>query len=132
MTTQQYFFDDDGDGFGDPDNIWITCDPVTDGQNQSDCDDNDPTINPDGIEVLLDGIDQDCDGTDRFHPYMGTEQYNYAYEVFSIRPIDCIMTWNTQGVAVVRPVLIVHCLWCNDDVWQCIYKQRTLWWFGCR
>ena len=24
---QQYFFDEDGDGYGDPDNIWITCDP---------------------------------------------------------------------------------------------------------
>ena len=60
---------------------------------------NDATIHPDGIEVLLDGIDQDCDGLDRVHPYVGTEQYTYAYEALVTDNHDCIMEWNTEGVA---------------------------------
>jgi hypothetical protein len=51
--------DRDGDGFGDADTI-ITCDPseiIADG---SDCDDTDPSINPDATEVC-DSIDNDCD-----------------------------------------------------------------------
>lgn len=97
---QLYYFDEDDDGYGDPDNIWVTCDPG-DGWVESnlDCNDSDSTIHPEGIEVLLDGIDQDCDGADRLHPYMGTEQYNYAYEALVPDLHDCVMTWHTQGVA---------------------------------
>lgn len=39
--------DDDGDGFNEYEN---------------DCDDNDPSINPDAEEVATDGIDNDCNG----------------------------------------------------------------------
>ena len=40
--------DNDGDGFYD----------------NNDCDDNDASISPNGIEIVNDGIDQDCDGLD--------------------------------------------------------------------
>lgn len=42
--------DDDGDGFTEL---------------QGDCDDADPALNPGEVEVWGDGIDQDCDGTDK-------------------------------------------------------------------
>lgn len=41
--------DNDGDGFS---------------QAQWDCNDEDPTVHPEAIEVCLDGIDQNCDGVD--------------------------------------------------------------------
>jgi RHS repeat-associated protein len=45
--------DDDGDGFT---------------ENQGDCDDSDPTINPNGIDVPGNAIDEDCDGADAVDP----------------------------------------------------------------
>ena len=41
--------DDDGDGFS---------------ENEGDCEDGDPAINPGAEEIVNDGIDQDCDGED--------------------------------------------------------------------
>lgn len=58
-----YYEDADGDGFGDPSST-PQCIPsgfIPPGTaiNADDCDDSDPSINPDA-EELLDGIDQDC------------------------------------------------------------------------
>ncbi len=59
---ETFYGDADGDGFGDPDTGEDACEPpsgtVADG---SDCDDGDPSVNPDGEEIC-DGIDNDCDG----------------------------------------------------------------------
>jgi hypothetical protein len=52
------FADADGDGFGEP-GTRADCDVgVVD---DTDCDDDDPTVNPDA-EELCDGVDNDCDG----------------------------------------------------------------------
>jgi len=59
----EYFYDDDGDGYGDPATAFATCTPpvgyVEDG---TDCDDTDPDTNP-GADEYCDGHDDDCDGT---------------------------------------------------------------------
>ena len=56
------FADSDGDGFGDP---GVPIDACEGGEgavdNDLDCNDRDPDISPDAIEVC-DGIDNDCDG----------------------------------------------------------------------
>ncbi len=59
---QEFFEDSDGDGYGNPDSSELACEQP-DGyvDNDEDCDDSDPDINPDGTEVC-DGKDNDCDG----------------------------------------------------------------------
>ncbi|MFT5680224.1 MAG: hypothetical protein ACI8RZ_001130 [Myxococcota bacterium] len=58
-----FYADDDGDGYGDPDSTEAACEAssgyLTD---DSDCDDTDADISPDGEEVC-DGADNDCDGS---------------------------------------------------------------------
>jgi hypothetical protein len=60
---QQWFADLDADGYGDPATAIMACDPppnYTD--NDRDCDDGEPTANPDGIETCETPFDDNCDG----------------------------------------------------------------------
>ena len=61
-----YYLDEDGDGFGNPENAIEDC--KTDGYSEqsNDCDDTNPEINPDADEVC-DGVDNDCDDSDSFN-----------------------------------------------------------------
>ena len=58
----RWFADGDGDGFGALEYSRAACEQP-DGflSDFSDCDDLDPLINPDGVEIC-DGVDNDCDG----------------------------------------------------------------------
>lgn len=60
--TDTFYFDDDGDTYGDPDDSQEAC-SVPSGyvENDDDCDDGDAAINPAATEVC-DGVDNDCDG----------------------------------------------------------------------
>lgn len=57
------FRDSDQDGFGDPDHMLeeITI-PEGYVDNNLDCNDSDPHINPDAIEILNNDVDENCDG----------------------------------------------------------------------
>jgi hypothetical protein len=60
-----YYQDSDGDGFGNADATQATCfatPPTNYVTNDTDCDDNDATVNPDAIDLPLDDIDNNCDG----------------------------------------------------------------------
>ncbi len=60
--TSSWYADGDGDGFGDADDAKTTCEaPSGYVSDDSDCDDTDPSVNPDASE-LCDGLDNDCDG----------------------------------------------------------------------
>ena len=57
-----YFTDADGDGYGDPDAVVVSCDePSGVVTNGDDCDDGEATAYPGNTEVC-DGVDNDCDG----------------------------------------------------------------------
>jgi hypothetical protein len=60
-----FFADEDGDGHGDPE-VWVDACTRPEGYLQAgtDCDDADPDVNPDALEVWYDGVDQDCAGGD--------------------------------------------------------------------
>ncbi|MFH1464363.1 MAG: MopE-related protein [Pseudomonadota bacterium] len=57
-----WYYDGDGDGWGDPDDHTWTCAPTAGWTRRGgDCAPDDPTIHPDASETC-DGVDQDCDG----------------------------------------------------------------------
>lgn len=57
-----YYEDKDGDGFGNPNVSVFSCSvPGAYVLNNTDCDDNDSSSNPNAVE-LCDGMDNDCDG----------------------------------------------------------------------
>ena len=63
--TTTWYRDDDGDQFGDEDDIGVQACLAPKGyvDNPSDCDDTDPAIHPDGVEICDDfDTDEDCDG----------------------------------------------------------------------
>lgn len=62
LPSQDFWLDNDGDGFGDPALQIEECSvPPGAADRPGDCNDADPAINPDAVEVC-DTIDNDCDG----------------------------------------------------------------------
>jgi MYXO-CTERM domain-containing protein len=58
-----FYYDSDGDGFGDPDVSVLGCDaPAGYVASDTDCDDDDPDVRPDADELCVTGVDDDCDG----------------------------------------------------------------------
>jgi hypothetical protein len=61
---QSWFYDGDGDGFGDEEISTTSCSQPTDYvSTDQDCDDSNPDINPNADEICdEDNVDEDCDG----------------------------------------------------------------------
>ncbi len=62
-----WYLDSDGDGWGDEDVSWPSCEDLSGYALQAgDCDDLDAAVHPGAEEVWYDGQDQDCDGGSDF------------------------------------------------------------------
>lgn len=77
---QTYYTDADGDGYGSPTGPTIvTCVmPVGYAANNTDCNDTIASINPGEIDIPLNGIDEDCSGSDSVVIYPIIAQYQFT------------------------------------------------------
>jgi hypothetical protein len=68
----EWYRDEDGDGYGNSDQVLLDCSPP-DGYvgNTDDCEDLLVDVNPEGTEICNDSLDNDCDGTPGECEYTG-------------------------------------------------------------
>jgi hypothetical protein len=85
-----WYQDDDGDSYGDPDSVTEACSmPLGYVANDDDCDDDEPSAHPGGVEVC-DGLDNDCNGeedddaVDADHWYADTDADGFGHAEDSI------------------------------------------------
>jgi VCBS repeat-containing protein len=72
-----FYRDADGDGWGDPDSAYDSCDPSPkDIERGRDCDDANAAVHPGASEIASDGVDQDCDGSDSAISAVGTCEHS--------------------------------------------------------
>jgi hypothetical protein len=58
-----WYQDNDGDGFGNPDVSLMACEkPTGYVKDNTDCDDNEISVNPGAVEIPDDDIDNNCNG----------------------------------------------------------------------
>jgi subtilisin-like proprotein convertase family protein len=65
FSLNSFFVDSDNDGFGDPNRLQFLCSdeaPIGFSDNSDDCDDSNPSINPDAVEINCNLIDENCNG----------------------------------------------------------------------
>ena len=65
FSLNSFFVDSDNDGFGDPSNLQFICSDVAPSGfsiNSDDCDDSNPLINPNALEISCNLIDENCNG----------------------------------------------------------------------
>ncbi len=65
LTFTTFYADTDQDGFGNQNDSLIACSqPIGYVSNSSDCDDTNASLNPGATDIPLNGIDEDCSGSD--------------------------------------------------------------------
>ena len=96
-----YYADTDNDSFGDPDNSIHTCSslvPIGYTLDDQDCDDTNPNVYPEAVEIPNNGIDENCDGMDLISR---TENLDSIFEVkISPNPfnneVNIFCEWNDE------------------------------------
>jgi hypothetical protein len=89
LPTTIYYQDNDNDGFGSPTNSITACSlPTGYAVNNQDCNDNVANINPNGIDIPDNGIDEDCSGSDA--TALGTTIGIYEFTQPSSCPVTAI------------------------------------------
>ncbi|MEM6290893.1 MAG: VCBS repeat-containing protein [Myxococcota bacterium] len=81
---ESFWPDEDEDGYGDADDPGLeTCEGAPEGwvDNDNDCDDTNPDVNPDGVEVC-NGLDDQCDGNVDEAPTEFCDDVCCSFELF--------------------------------------------------
>ena len=64
-TAQTFFADNDGDGYGNPNNTVFDCDGIgAVSSNDEDCNDNNPNYHPEALDFVGNNVDENCDNVD--------------------------------------------------------------------
>ena len=73
-----WYLDNDGDEYGQDGVTAFSCTSQPPGYTEEggDCNDENDTIHPGAIEIVMDAIDQDCDFTDASLPFLALGQYH--------------------------------------------------------
>jgi hypothetical protein len=104
IATNIYYLDFDNDTFGSSLSIVIACSaPLGYVSNSLDCNDNDSAINPNGIDILDNGIDEDCSGSDASS--LGNDLGMYEFNQASACPVTAIDVTTQPTNAVFGPYL---------------------------
>ncbi len=89
VATTTYYLDADLDTYGDLNTTIIACTlPVGYVTNSLDCNDGDNTINPMGIDIVDNGIDEDCSGSDA--SALGTQIGLYEFTAAAACPVTAV------------------------------------------
>ena len=86
------YVDNDTDGFGSNSTINsanIFCLDPGESDNNFDCDDNNSGINPDAIEIVGDGVDQNCDGADVCYADNDSDGFGSQSNTVNSADLDC-------------------------------------------
>ena len=98
-TASSWYDDTDGDGYGDAAALTLSCDqPSGTVTNDTDCDDTDADISPDGTEIC-DGVDNDCDGS----LDAGTEGSDIVCSALSCQDVYDNVSGATDGLYWIDP-----------------------------
>ena len=139
-TADVWYPDADGDGYGDAETELYACEePSGVTTDDSDCDDDDPDVNPDGVEAC-NGYDDDCDGTADSSAvcpcnieYRGTDTLHpYLFCTGVLDWVDARSACDAQGYALVSINDGVEDAWVNTtadsystDTWYIGFNDRA-------
>jgi len=99
---REWFADEDGDGYGDPDNGVFACEaPKGYGTDNSDCDDDNGEVYPGGLESIEDEVDGDCDGGD---------------DSFEFLTMDARSSSSVQGPRLVTAGDTIYLAWAAESL----------------
>lgn len=94
----EYYLDNDRDGYGgDVSRCLCAPDSIYDVLNSDDCDDSDPTINPDYYEICGNSIDDNCnDLTDEIDCYQEAPEITLISDIPNDQGRYVLVTWKTS------------------------------------
>ncbi len=131
--TFNYYLDADEDGFGSPDSMIVLCSeemiPIEYIDNNLDCDDTNPNINPNAVDIPNNEIDEDCDGQDFIsstYELDGEQIEIYPNPVSDILRVSStfidyldLQLFDTQGrlIARVKGVSTIDCIHLDEGMY---------------